>query len=61
MLLLRILGFLLLLGIGASALMFAFTRDRRWLRFAARLVQFAVVVAAAFLAFYLLERLLIIV
>ena len=61
MLILRIVGFLVLLSIGGSLAFFAYTRDRRYLAVAARIFRVAVYFAAAFMAFYVLERVILVV
>ena len=55
---LRIIGFLVLLGIGAAMLMYVVTRERRWLRFAWQAFKYAVIVVLIVLAFLALERLI---
>jgi len=61
MLTLRIAGFLALLSVGGSLALFAFTRDRRYLALAGRIFRVAVYFVAAFMAFYVLERLILVV
>jgi len=61
MLILRIIGFLTLLSIGGCFTMYLFRRDRRYLRLAGQIFRFALVVIAAAMAFYLLERLILLV
>jgi len=58
---LRIIGFLVLLTIGASGVVFLFTGDRRWLRFAWQVGKFALVIAGVFMALFVLERLLVVI
>lgn len=58
MILLRIVGFIVLLVLGGCFVVFLVTKDRRWLRFAAQLLRFSVIVAAVFMALYLFERLI---
>ncbi|MEO8039584.1 MAG: hypothetical protein ABI794_12505 [Betaproteobacteria bacterium] len=53
----RIIGFLMLLTIGASGVVFLVTGDRRWLRFAWQLGKFSLVIAGVFMALFVLERL----
>lgn len=60
MLILRIFGFLVLLSIGGSLAFFAFTRDRRYLNLAGRIFRVAVYFAAAFMAFYVIERVILV-
>ena len=61
MLVLRIVGALALIAIGAALAMYLFTRNRRYLRFAWRVLQFAFLFLLAFMAFYVLERLVMVV
>jgi hypothetical protein len=61
MLILRIIGFLTLLSIGGCFTMYLFRRDRRYLRLAGQIFRFALVVIAAAMALYLLERLILLV
>ena len=56
--LLRIVGFLVLITIGAGVAMYLFTHDRRWLRFSWQVLKYALLVAAVALAFLALERLI---
>jgi hypothetical protein len=58
MLMLRILGFLLLLTIGGSLVAYLLTRNRRYLKFAGQLLKYGVLMACIVLAFMLFERLL---
>jgi hypothetical protein len=55
---LRIIGFLVVLVIGASVALYLITQDRRWLRVAWRVFKYALIVAAVVLAFLVLERLI---
>ncbi len=55
---LRLIGFLLLIAIGVSLLTFFFTRDRRYLVFAWRVLLSGFAIAAITLIFLLAERLL---
>ncbi len=61
MIVLRIIGFLVLLTIGASVATALLTGDRRWLRFAWQVAKFALVLAGVFMAFFVLERLLVVI
>jgi hypothetical protein len=61
MILLRTVGFLVLLTTGGLLLAYLLTRDRRYLAWAGRVVRFAIVVAAIFMALYVLERLILVV
>jgi hypothetical protein len=58
---LRIVGFLVLLTIGASVVTSLLTGDRRWLRFAWQVTKFALVLAGVAMAFFVLERLLVVI
>lgn len=58
MLILRLVGALVLITIGAALVLYLFTRDRRYLMFAWRVFQFGVIFAMVLMAFYVLERLL---
>lgn len=58
MLIARIVGFLALVSIGAALGLYAFRRDRRYLELAGRIFRYTVLIAAAFMAFYVLERLI---
>jgi len=59
--LLRLVGALALITIGAALVLYLFTRNRRYLNFAWRVVQFALVFAVAVMVFYIVERLLLVV
>jgi hypothetical protein len=54
--LLRLVGFLVLITIGAGVAMYLYTGDRRWLRFAWQVLKYSLLVAAVGLAFLALER-----
>ena len=56
MLVLRIVGFLLLITIGASLVTFLLTRNRRYLTFAWQVLKYGMVMAIIVLVFLLLER-----
>lgn len=58
MIVLRIIGFLVLLTIGASIVTSFVTGDRRWLRFAWQVTKFAAVLAGVAMALFVLERLI---
>jgi hypothetical protein len=58
MLLVRLVGLLALITIGAALIVYLFTRNRRYLRFAWRAFQFTVIFAVVVMAFYVVERLL---
>jgi hypothetical protein len=55
---LRIIGFLVVLVIGASVALYLITQDRRWLRVAWQVFKYALIVAGVVLAFLVLERLI---
>ena len=55
---LRVIGFLVLIAIGASVVTFLVTKDRRWLRFGWQVLKYGVIVALIALAFLALERLI---
>ena len=61
MLVLRLIGILALIAIAGSIALYLFTRNRRYLTIAWRIFQFAFVFLLVFLAFYLLERLVLVV
>lgn len=61
MILLRTLGFVVLLAIGGLLLAYVFTRDRRYIGWAGRVFRFAIIVAAVFMALYVLERLILVI
>jgi hypothetical protein len=60
MLILRLVGALALIAIGVALVLYLFTRNRRYLRFAWRVLQFAVLLAVVVMVFYLIERLLLV-
>ncbi|HEX6004917.1 MAG TPA: hypothetical protein VFZ14_13075 [Burkholderiales bacterium] len=60
MLLLRLVGALALIAIGAALVGYLFSRNPRYLRAAWRIFQFTVVFGIVVLAFYVLERLLLV-
>lgn len=61
MLLLRIIGLLSLIGIGVSLGLYAWFRDRRYLRLAWRIFLGTIGFALILMAFYAAERLLMVV
>ena len=61
MLVLRLIGFLVLLAIVGSIALYLFNRDRRFLTYAWRIFQFACVFLIAFMALFVLERLVLVV
>jgi hypothetical protein len=58
---LRLVGFLLLIAIGASIVTYLITRNRRYLTFSWQVLKYGMVLASIVLAFILLERLLLVV
>lgn len=60
MLILRLIGVLALIAVGAALLLYVFTRNRRYLSVAWRVFQFAALFAIVAMAFYVIERLLLI-
>ena len=60
MLVLRLVGILVLIAIVGAIVLYLFTRNRRFLTFAWRVFQFAIVFLLAFLALYVLERLVLV-
>ena len=56
MILVRLLLFLALAAIAVSAVMYLFTRDRRYLRFIWQVVKFTLVILAVVLIFFAFER-----
>lgn len=61
MVVLRLVGALALITIGAALAFFLFTRNRRYLSFAWRVFQFAVIFLFVLAALYVLERLVLVV
>ena len=55
---LRVVGFLVLIVIGACVALALFTRDRRWLRFGWQVFKYALFVVLIVVAFLVLERLI---
>ena len=56
MILVRLLLFLALAAIVVAALMFLFSKDRRYLRFIWQVVKFTIVILAVVLVFFAFER-----
>ena len=56
--LLRVLGFLLLIAIGASVVAFLITRNRAYLRVAWQVFKYGLLLALILLAFLALERII---
>lgn len=61
MVVLRLVGILALIAIAGTLALYLFTRNRRYLTFAWRVFQFAVVFLLVFLALYVLERLVLVI
>lgn len=61
MFVLRLVGLLLLIAFGASFVVYLFTRERRYLKFAGQLVKYAIVMAIIALVFMLFERLVMVI
>jgi len=59
--LVRLLLFLAIGAIVAAALLYLFTKDRRYLRFMVQVVKFTIYLLAGVLLFFLFERLVIMV
>jgi len=60
MLLLRIVGLLAVIAIGAGILAYLFTRDRRYLGLSWRIAKYSLVLALALFALLAFERLIVI-
>ncbi len=56
MILVRLLLFLALAAIAVAAVMYLFSKDRRYLRFIWQVVKFTVVILAVVLVFFAFER-----
>ena len=61
MFVLRLVGFLLLITIGASLVTYLLTRNRRYLTFAWQVLKYGMVMAIIALAFLLFDRLVMVV
>jgi len=61
MLVLRIVGFLLLITIGASLVMSLLTKNRRYVIFAWQVLKYGMVMAIIVLVFLLFERLVLVI
>ena len=57
MLVLRLLAFLVVLTVGASAVVYLLTGNRRYLRFGLQVFKYGLIVGALIVAFIFLERL----
>jgi hypothetical protein len=54
---LRVIGFLVLITIGASLVTYLVTKDKRWLRFGWQVLKYSLILVLIVLAFLALERL----
>lgn len=61
MVLIRFVVFLLVIAVGASLVVYLFTRDPRYLRFTWQVFKFGVVFLLVALALFVLERLVLVV
>lgn len=61
MIVLRLIGILVLITIGASLAMYLITRNRRYIDFAWRVFQLAVVFIIVFMVLFVVERLVLVV
>ena len=59
MLLLRFVGALVVITIGAGLVSYLFTRDRRFLRLAWQVTKYALIFTLAVLALFFLERIIV--
>ena len=60
MLLLRIAAIVVVITLGASFVLYLYTRDKRYLRFSWTLFRFAVLFALVFFALLILERVMVV-
>lgn len=58
---LRVVGFLILITIGASLMTYVLTRNRRYLTFAWQVLKYGMVMAIVVLTFILFERLVLVI
>lgn len=61
MLVLRLIAFAVLVAVGASFLAYVVKKDRRYLDFALRLIQYTLILLSVFGLFYVVERILLVV
>ena len=61
MFILRLLGFLVLITIGASLVMYLLTRNRRYVTFAWQILKYGILMAIIVLTFILFERLVLVI
>jgi hypothetical protein len=57
MLILRILGALLVITVGASVAVYLLTKDRRWLRFGWQVLKLGLIILLIFISLFAVERL----
>jgi uncharacterized membrane protein YgdD (TMEM256/DUF423 family) len=58
MLIARLAGILLLITLGVLVVMFAMTKDRKWLRIFGRTLAIGIVITLIFIGIYVFERFL---
>ncbi len=61
MFVLRLVGFLVLIAVAGGVALYLFTRNRRYLKFAWRVVQFGLIFLLVFVTLYALERMILVV
>lgn len=61
MFVLRLVGFLVLIAVAGGVALYLFTRNRRYLTFAWRVVQFGLIFLLVFVTLYALERMILVV
>ena len=61
MFVLRLVGILVLIAVAGGVTLYLFTRNRRFLTFAWRVIQFGLIFLLVFVTLYALERLILIV
>ena len=61
MLIARFLGVLLPIALGACLLLFAITKDRKWLRIFGQIFVVGIVIALIFIGIYFIERFLLVI
>lgn len=61
MLVLRLVGLLVLIAVTGSLALYLFTRNRRFLTFAWRVVQFGLIFLLVFVTLYALERIILVI
>lgn len=60
MLMARLLGILLLVGLGVMLIVFTVTGDRKWLRVFGRTLQIGILIGLIFIGIYFLQRFLLV-